>query len=216
MSVAFFLYVGSTTKSSFEKRLISTLEWFYYTCVFSTCWLCRSTCFRNGFSAWRVLAQTFLSCLKKKLQVGESSCDYTHGVLKCAHCTERSQLLEGEMLELMFHDWCCFWNLHFWKCIWFNWNPRLFGFVVVVVRALEWMAVSTHCVFQRKKLWLSGSCCSIHGWRFFFYWFPNSVSCFQNLIAFSNYHLFVCLLHQVMQILKIKPDLLSMPLQHAL
>jgi len=49
-----------------------------------------------------------LRCLKKKLQVEESSCDYTRGVLKCAHCTECSQLLEGKMLELMFHDWCCF------------------------------------------------------------------------------------------------------------
>lgn len=159
----------------------------YYICVFSTCWLCRSTCFRNGFSAWRVLAQTSLSCLKKKLQVGESSCDYTHGVLKRAHCTKRSQLLEGEMLELMFHDWCCFWNLHFWKCIWFNSNPQFVWFFVVAVRALEWMAVNIHCVFQRKKLWLSGSCRSIRGWRGFFYWFPNSVSCFQNLVAFSNY-----------------------------
>lgn len=50
----------------------------------------------------------------------------------------------------------------------------------------------------------------------FFYWFPNSVSCFQNLVAFSNYLflLLLLLLQQVMQILAIKPDLLSMPLQH--
>lgn len=47
----------------------------------------------------------FLSCLKKKLQVGESSCDYTHGVLKKKNVhiaqKKRSQLLEGEMLELI-------------------------------------------------------------------------------------------------------------------
>lgn len=142
----------------------------YYTCVFSTCWLCRSTCFRNGFSAWRVLAQAFLSCLKKKLQVGESSCDYTHGVLKtCTLHKTFPAFGRREMLELMFHDWCCFLKFALWKNASDSIETRsLFGFsVVVVVRALEWMAVNIHCVFQRKKLWLSGSCRSIHGWRFF-------------------------------------------------
>lgn len=88
MSVAFFLYVGSTTKSSFEKRLISTLEWFIKL-VFPP----RVGCADQHVSGMAFLPEecwlkAFLSCLKKKLQVGESSCDYTHGVLKKVHIAQ--------------------------------------------------------------------------------------------------------------------------------